>query len=458
MNTYRQWRPSAVDALTQEPDRQRHKPFTSPSHHRTSGIRAAGRDKEDAKHRSGRGYVSDGPLPSSQTPAPTYPTGAQSLATASKASHHVPTQLSHPAYMSQKTPLPNAPPLETQPTTQKHWEATPDPRATSHRSVAATDRAPFVSPDLIRHAEDHHKSSRHRPRRPLTPALDSIEPQAASTWPRPPSFLKKVSPEGREREKEQSRNRLKEESKATPKAKDKGRTERSQEQVFRDHRERDPRYEEERRYYKEERRREKERRREEQRHDERRHEQKIRDDYVHKPTRDQERRREVKDGHTLFSPLGKDPRLMRVVVKDSDESDNSLVKPPGSIKTKRHHPKDQTTTVGIGINSFPKSHLTFFFFSQTVVPTVLRQPAYPITQVPTAQTENNPASNLNESRRVATLVQSSQATLGASNEKSGTKPQRSSPPQNLTVPYPPGYAVSASDSEHVSRREHVSSH
>ena len=38
------------------------------------------------------------------------------------------------------------------------------------------------------------------------------------------------------------------------------------------------------------------------------------------------------------------------------------------------------------------------------------------------------------------------------------RPQRASPRQNPTVPYPPGYAVSASDSEHVSRREHVSNH
>jgi hypothetical protein len=38
---------------------------------------------------------------------------------------------------------------------------------------------------------------------------------------------------------------------------------------------------------------------------------------------------------------------MRVMVKDSDESDNSLTKRPGSIRPRRRHPKDQTMTVGI---------------------------------------------------------------------------------------------------------------
>ena len=59
---------------------------------------------------------------------------------------------------------------------------------------------------------------------------------------------------------------------------------------------------------------------------------------------------------------------------------------------------------------------------------------------------------------MATSVQPSQATSGASNDRSGTRLQRPSPRQNLTIPYPPGYAVSASDSEHISTREHVSSH
>jgi hypothetical protein len=292
MNTYKRWKANAAVALSQEPDRPRRKNVPSSSHHRTSEIRATGRDKEDAKHRSGRGYVSDGPLPSSQTPAPTYPTGAQSLTPASKASHNAQPSQGHPAYSSQKVPLQNTPlPQESHPTPQRHWEAAPDPRATSHRTVAATDKAPFMSPDLIRHAGDHHKSSRHRPRHPPTPALESAEPQPATTWPRPPSFLQKVNPEGKEREKEQGRNRLKEESKENSKAKDKGRAERAQEQPSRDQRERERRYEEERRHYKEERRRERERRREEeQRHDERRYEQKVRDDYVPKSARDQERR------------------------------------------------------------------------------------------------------------------------------------------------------------------------
>ncbi len=185
---------------------------------------------------------------------------------------------------------------------QRHWETAPDPRATSHRTATAMDKASLMSPDPIRHSEDHYKSSRHRPRRPSTPAPESAEPQAASNWPRPPSFLKKVSPEGREREKG---------------------------------------------HYKEERRREreKERQREEQRHDERRHEQRVKDDYIHKSTRDQERRREARDGHIPVTSFGRDPRFMRVIVKDSDESDNSMTKPPGSIRPRRQHPKDQTVTV-----------------------------------------------------------------------------------------------------------------
>jgi hypothetical protein len=94
------------------------------------------------------------------------------------------------------------------------------------------------------------------------------------------------------------------------------------------------------------------------------------------------------------------------------------------------------------------------------VPTVLRQPTYPPVpaQVLSTQAGNNLAPNPSESRQTATLVQPSHAALGASDDRASMKPQRSSPPQNSTVPYPPGYAVSASDSEHVSRREHVSDH
>lgn len=149
-----------------------------------------------------------------------------------------------------------------------------------------------------------------------------------------------------------------EESKANVNAKDKGRTERTQEHVSRDQRERDPRYEEERRHDKEERPREKERRREEeQRHDERHQEQKVREDYVHRSTRDQEKRRETRDGHIPVTSVGKDPRLIRVAVKDSDESDNSLMKPSGSIRPRRRHPKDQTMTVSI--YDVPKTYLTW---------------------------------------------------------------------------------------------------
>lgn len=351
MNTYKHWKPNG-DTLSQEPDRQRHKHFTSSSHHRTSVIRTAGRDREDTKHRSSRAHVSDGPLLSSSTPAPTYPSGAQSSATASKAPHNAPTQpfQGYTSHTSQKAPHPiPALPQETHPTAQRHWETPPDPRATSHRIVTAMDKASLMSPDPLRHAEDHYKNSRHRPRHPSTPAPESAEPQAASTWPRPPSFFKKVSPEGREREREQGRNRSKEESKAASRTKDKRRAERPQEQISRDQRERDPRYEEETRLHKEERRREreKERQREEQRHDERRHEQRVKDDYVHKSTRDQEKRREAKDGHVPVTHLGKDPRLMRVIVKDSDDSDNSLTRPPGSIRPRRRHPKDQAMTVSI---------------------------------------------------------------------------------------------------------------
>ena len=343
MNTSKHWKPSAAEA---EPDRPRHKHVTSSSYHKASETRAAARDKEDTKYRSGRGYVSDGPPPASQTPPP-YLAGAQIFATASKAPYNVSMQplQGHPAHMSQKAPLSNTPPQETYSAPQRHWETTPDPRTTSHRTTTATDKAPFMSTDLIRHAEDHHKSSRHRARHAPTPAPESTETRSATNWPRPPSFLKKVTPEGKEREKEQSRNRLKEELKANSKVKDKGRADRAQEHIIRDQRERDPRYEDERRHYKEERRRDKERRREEeQRHDERRHgEQRIKDDHVHKSTRDQERRREA---HIPVAPQGKDPRLMRVTVKDSDESDNSLMKRPTSIRPKRQH-KDQTMTVGI---------------------------------------------------------------------------------------------------------------
>ena len=361
MSTYKPWKAGTVSLSQQEPDRPRHKHFPSSSHHKNSETRATGRERDDARLRSGRGYVSDGPLPSSQTPAPTYPTSAQPLATASKASHNVPIQTSqgYPTYMSQKPPPPNSPlPQETQPTVERYFEPTHDPRATSHRAV--TDKAAFMSSDPVRHAEDHQKSSRHRRSRyPPTPAPESVEPQTASILPLPSSFLKKVSPEGREREKEQSRNRVREEPKSTSKAKERARAERAPDQALRDHRERDARYEEERRRDKEERRREKERRREEeQRYDDRRHEQKVADDYAYKTTRDQERRRETRDSPVTGTLSGKDARFMRV--KDSDDSDNSLMKPQRSIRPKRHHQRDHTPMT-VGINSVPISSLDMGF-------------------------------------------------------------------------------------------------
>jgi hypothetical protein len=363
MNTIKPWKHNTVSLSQQEPDRSRHKPFASSSHNKNTGVRAAGRERDDARLRSGRGYVSDGPLPSSQTLAPTYPTGAQSLATASKASHNVSTQgpQGHSTYMSQKPPLPNSPlPQETHPAAERYFEPTYDSRATPHRALATTDKASFMSPDPVRHVEDRRKSSRHRPRQPPTPAPESTEPQPASPWPLPSSFLKKVSPEGREREKEPSRNRVREEPKATSKAKERSRAERAQEQALRDQREQEAKYEEEARRHKEERRREKERERrreEEQRHDERRHEQKVGDDYAHRTTRDQERRHETRDVPATGILPGKDARLMRV--KDSDDSDNSLMKPPLSIRPKRH--QRVHTSMMVGINSVPESSLDIRF-------------------------------------------------------------------------------------------------
>ncbi|KAI9446390.1 hypothetical protein H4582DRAFT_556805 [Lactarius indigo] len=447
MNTYKLWKPTAI-SLSQEPDRQRHKHFSSSSHHKNPDARPAGKD--DAKLRSARGYVSDGPPTSSQTLAPTYPPPVTpSLATVSKASHnqHPPTQASqgHPANMSQKIPLP-APSLsqEAHPATaERHVDPTYDSRATSQRAATATDKKALVSPDPVRRSDDHrHKSSRHRSRTVPPATLESAEPQPASIWPLSSSFLKKVSPDGREKDRDQSRTKARDEPKPTSKSKERGRAERIQEQASRDQREQSTRYEEEQRRYKEERRREKERRKEEERrrddsHHEQKVEQKVKDDHPQRATRHQERRGEVKDGSAPLQFLGKDPRLARI--KDSDESDNSLMKPQGSIRPRRHRQRDHTTPVA-------------------AVPSVLRQSTYPTNPapVPTGQPENGPSSHPNESRQAATLGQPSNVTLSTSNDKYSAKPHKGSPSQNLTVPYPPGYAVSASDSEHVSKREHVS--
>ncbi|KAH9079481.1 hypothetical protein EDB83DRAFT_1277941 [Lactarius deliciosus] len=394
--------------------------------------------------RSGRGYASDGPPTSSQTLTPTYPQQATpSLATVTKASHnqHPPIQASqgHPANMSQKIPLP-APSLSQEahpPAAERYIDPTHDSRATSQRVATATDKKPLVSSDPVRRSGDHrHKSSRHRSRTVPPAALESAEPQAASIWPLSSSFLKKVSPDGREKDRDQSRTKTRDEPKPTSKSKERGRSERTQEQAVRDQREQGARQEEERRRYTEERRREKERRREEeQRRDETHHEQKVKDDHTQRATRHQERRGEVKDGSVPLLFLGKDQRLARI--KDSDESDNSLRKPQGSIRPRRHRQRDHTTPVA-------------------VIPSVLRQSTYPTNPAPvsTGQPENGPSPN--ESRQAATLGQPSNVTLGTTNEKYSAKPHKGSPSQNLTVPYPPGYAVSASDSEHASKREHVS--
>ena len=350
MNTYKLWKPTAI-SLSKEPDRQRRKPFSSSSHHKNPDTRPAG--KEDARLRSGRGYVSDGPPPSSQTLAPTYPPPATpSLVTASKASHnlHTSTQPSqgHPANMSQKTPLPPSSLFqESHPPAPERYDPTHDSRATSQRATTTTDKKPFVSPDPVRHSDDHHhRSSRHRSRTIPPAALENAEPQAAPVWPLSSSFLKK---DGREKDRDQSRTRAKDEPKPTLRPKERSRTERIQDQAPRDQREQGARYEEERRRYKDEHRREKERRREEeQRRDESHHEQKVKDDYNQRATRYQERRPEAKDSPVPVLLPGKDPRLARV--KDSDESDNSLMKRPGSIRPKRHRQRDHTTPV-VGICS-----------------------------------------------------------------------------------------------------------
>ena len=344
MNTYKLWKPTAI-SLSKEPDRQRHKPFSSSSHHKNPDTRPAG--KEDARLRSGRGYLSDGPPPSSQTLAPTYPLPA--APSSSKASHnlHTPTQASqgHPANMSQKTPLPpSSLSQEPHPAPPERYDPTRDSRATSQKAATTTDKKPLVSSDPVRRSDDHHhKSSRHRSRTIPPAALESAEPQATSIWPLSSSFLKK---DGREKDRDQSRTRAKDEPKPTSKSRERARTERIQEQASRDLREHGARYEEERRR-KEERRREKERRREEeQRRDESHHEQKVKEDHTQRTTRYQERRPEVKDNSVPVPLLGKDPRLARI--KDSDESDNSLMKPQGSIRPKRHRQKDLTTPV-VGI-------------------------------------------------------------------------------------------------------------
>ena len=206
MNTYKHWKANG-DTLSQEPDRPRHKRFTSSSHHRTSEIRTAGRDREDAKHRSSRAHVSDGPLLSTSTPAPTYPSGAQSSATASKAPHNAPTQpvQGYTSHMSQKAPHPIPTlPQETHHTAQRHWETLPDPRATSHRTVTAMDKASLMSPDPLRHAEDHYKSSRHRPRHPplRLPKAQSLKLLLLGLAHR--HFLKKQV----QKEKKERRNRV----------------------------------------------------------------------------------------------------------------------------------------------------------------------------------------------------------------------------------------------------------
>jgi hypothetical protein len=352
MNAYKPWKHTTVSLSQQEPDRPRQKPS---SHNKNTEVRASARERDDARLRSGRGYVSDAPLQSSQTPAPAYPTSAQSLATASKAPHNVSIQASQgqTSYMPQKPPLPNSSlPQEIHPPAERYFEPTYDSRAMSHRAVATTPS--FVSPDPVRHVEDHSRNGRHRPRQPPTPAPESTEPPTVSPWPLPSSFIKKVSPDGREREKEQSRNKAREEPKATSKTKERSRVERAQEHVLRDQREREreAKYEEEKRR---ERRREKERRREEeQRHDERRYDQKVGDDYPHRTTRDQERRHETRDSPVTSILPGKDARLMRV--KDSDDSDNSLMKPPRSIRPPKRHQRDHTSTT-VGINSVSKSSL-----------------------------------------------------------------------------------------------------
>lgn len=251
--------------------------------------------------------------------------------------------------MSQKIPLP-APSLsqEAHPAAaERYLDPTHDSRVTSQRAATATDKKPFVSSDPVRRSDDHHpKSSRHRSRAVPPAVLESAEPQATSIWPLPSSFLKKVSPDGREKDRDQSRTRAKDEPKPTSKSKERARTERVHEQASRDQREQGARYEEERRR-KEERRRERERRREEeQRRDESHHEQKVKDDHTQRATRHQERRPEVKDGPVPLLFLGKDPRLARI--KDSDESDNSLMKPQGSIRPKRHRQRDHTAPV-VGI-------------------------------------------------------------------------------------------------------------
>ncbi|THH14337.1 hypothetical protein EW146_g5968, partial [Bondarzewia mesenterica] len=200
-------------------------------------------------------------------------------------------------------------------------------------------------------------------------------------------------------------------------------------------REQEVRYEEERRRQKEERRREREERR---RAEERYQAQKAQEEKQRA-----EQNRVVEDtsrGTSHMQPVMKESRHRRV--KDSDESDNSLRKPVVSIRHGRHR-KEQSLPIGVGNVAGAVQQ------QQHMPATSTTQQSVPV-QVVAHPSENVSQTTLREARRHATLPQAS--LPGQPSELA--KPSKHSRSRSETVPYPPGYAVSGSDNEQVTRKEH----
>ncbi|KAI0065433.1 hypothetical protein BV25DRAFT_1821837 [Artomyces pyxidatus] len=417
MNTYKLWKPEArLDYSTDHPRTK------APSiHHKTPDSRPS---RADGKHQtSSRGYVSDSHTP--RAPAPTYASNSLPSNRNPHVSQQQPASLTHRVTAS----APSA--SYTTPSHPHKPDVAYDPRAYPSRAVPG-EKAGTSSRDQVRVPEDHAKSSRHRTQTSHSSGPGVLSPpEAQKVSTRLPSGEKERQRDN-ERLREAERLKEAERSRHEEKAREKERGDRA-----RAEREAEiNRYEEERQRRREERRKQKEEKRREEEN------QKAREDYYRQEqsrelARDRERRREVREGVNGASHLPGSSRESRHRVKESDESDNSMRKPVPSLRHRHHHREPATGATSTA------SH------SHGILPSSAPQAAVP-AQVLGNHSDNIPLTN---SRPQTTPLQTPTLLPGNSTDRTTPRQRKTSHAQNEAVPYPPGYAVSGSDNEYLSRKD-----
>ncbi|KAA1474936.1 hypothetical protein DENSPDRAFT_804984 [Dentipellis sp. KUC8613] len=417
-----------ADGREREYDSDRPPVHSSSKLPHTSSSRS--KSKSDSKHPAGGGYVSD--IPSHPlTSAHRYDT-VPSRSKPSRHTHSSSVQLP-PTSSAKVASSSTAVPVSSSSRPHKYPEQpTYDSRTYPIRSTSA-DRSNQPSADRLR-ATGEHKSSRHRTQLPSVAAATAGTSSAGPLyWPPPVQ----ETPSQKRHESKPER------SKDADKAKDKERRRedrRLQEEYQLTHaNEQENRRQEEKRRDKEQRRKDKEERRKD---DERMQEQRARAERVRvdpgkEEVRERERILEQAKKRGLLPHLLSHTQHTRH--KDSDESDNSLRK-LGRLPQHRH--RDPSAEPRPEVAGMSTGHHREFAVpvSQSAVH----------GQVLMHRSENVPT-NSRETRRHTTPPQASRQLP----EQTSELPKRSkhSKSRSEAIPYPPGYATSASDNERASQKD-----